>query len=174
MELKAKARYIRMSPRKVRLAANLIKGLTYEEASTQLQFLKKAASLPLLKLLKSAMHNGEENHELKRSNLRVKSIQVDEGPALKRWMPRAMGRATPLRKMSCHITLVMEEIIPSVISGKKKEKVKNTDDIVKVGDIDEIKEAEVKEGKISEGKEKTAASKKGFASKILNRRTGQK
>jgi len=174
MELKAKAKFIRMSPRKVRLAANLIKGLTYEQAAVQLQFLKKAASLPLLKLLKSAMHNAEENHELKRSNLRVKSIQVDEGPALKRWMPRAMGRATPLRKMSCHITLVMEEIIPTETAGKKKAKVKKTDDIIKIGDIDEIKEAGVKEEKSAGSDKKTAASKKGFGSKILNRRTGQK
>lgn len=173
MELTAKAKYIRMSPRKVRLAVNLLKGLTYEQAVVQLQFLKKAASLPLLKLLKSAMHNAEENHELKRSNLRIKSIRVDEGPALKRWMPRAMGRATPLRKMSAHITLVLDEIVPSALSGKKA-KVKKIDDIVKIGDIDEIKDSEVKDEKMADGGKKMAASKKGFASKILNRRTGQK
>lgn len=174
MELTAKARYVRMSPRKIRLAANLIKGLTYEQASVQLEFLKKAATVPLLKLLKSAMHNAEENHELKRNNLRVKSIRVDEGPALKRWMPRAMGRATPLRKMSAHITLVLDEIIPTATDGKGKNKVKKTDDIVKIGDIDEIKDSEVKEDKVASDKKKTAASKKGFGSKILNRRTGQK
>lgn len=174
MELTAKAKFIRMSPKKVRLAANLLKGLSYEQAAVQLQFLKKAASQPLLKLLKSAMHNGEENHELKRSNLRVKSIQVDEGPALKRWMPRAMGRATPLRKMSCHITLVMEEVIPTLTTGKSKAKEKKIDDIVKIGDIDEIKDGEVKGDKAAVDNKKTAASKRGFGSKTLNRRTGQK
>jgi large subunit ribosomal protein L22 len=174
MELTAKARYIHMSPRKIRLAANLIKGLAYEPATVQLQFLKKAATVPLLKLLKSAMHNAEENHELKRNNLRVKVIKVDEGPALKRWMPRAMGRATPLRKMSSHITLVLEEIVPTEPSGKGKNKVKKTDDLIKIGDIDEIKDKEVKEDKVGFDGKKLATSKRGFGSKVLNRRTGQK
>ena len=174
MELTAKAKFVRMSPRKIRLAANLIKGLSYEQATVQLEFLKKAATVPLLKLLKSAMHNGEENHELKRNNLRVKLIKVDEGPALKRWMPRAMGRATPLRKMSSHITLVLEEIVPSEPSAKNKNKAKKTDDIIKISDIDEIKDNDVKEEKAISDKKKTAASKKGYGSKTLNRRTGQK
>ncbi len=174
MELTAKARYIRMSPRKIRLAANLIRGLAYEQATVQLQFLKKAATAPLLKLLKSAMHNGEENHELKRNNLRIKAIYVDEGPALKRWMPRAMGRATPLRKMSSHITLVLEEIIPTESAGKGKSKVKKIDDIIKIGDIDEIKDSEVKDEKVAVADKKTVVFKKGFGSKTLNRRTGQK
>ena len=173
MELTAKARFVRMSPRKIRLAANLIKGLTYEQATVQLQFLKKAATVPLLKLLKSAMHNGEENHELKRNNLQIKEIRVDEGPALKRWMPRAMGRATPLRKMSSHITLILKEIIPTAKKAGGKAKAK-TDDIIKISDIDEIKDGGTKEEKLAAGGKKTAASKKGFASKILNRRTGQK
>ncbi|HQA64242.1 MAG TPA: 50S ribosomal protein L22, partial [bacterium] len=100
MEVSAKAKFIRMSPRKVRLVADVIRGLDVEEALVQLEFNKRAASLPLVKLLKSAISNAEQNHQLKRDNLFVKELTIDDGPTLKRWRPRAFGRATMLRKRS--------------------------------------------------------------------------
>lgn len=172
MQVIARAKYIRMSPRKVRLVANLIKGMEVEKAKWQLTFNKKLASLPLAKILDSAIANAVENFDLDKNNLKIKTVTVDEGPALKRWMPRAQGRATPLRKMTCHVELTLEEI---VASGKQK-KVKKTDDsdIIKVGsaEFDELKEINKKAD--DKGTKKVAASTKGFASRVLNRKTGSK
>lgn len=173
MQVIARAKYVRMSPRKVRLVANLIKGMEAERAKWQLSFNKKIASLPLLKILESAIANAVENFDLDKNNLKVKSVTVNEGPALKRWMPRAQGRATPLQKMTCHVELALEEI---VASGKQK-KVKKVDDsdIIKVGsaEFDELKDISKKADE-AKGEKKVAASKKGFASRVLNRKTGSK
>jgi large subunit ribosomal protein L22 len=109
MEIKASLRFLRMSPRKVRLIIDLIRGLSVEEADTRLRFVKKGASLPVLKLLRSAVANAEHNFKLDASTLRVKSITADGGPTLKRWMPRAQGRATPIRKRTAHINLVLTD-----------------------------------------------------------------
>jgi large subunit ribosomal protein L22 len=172
MQVIARAKYVRMSPRKVRLVANLIKGMEVEKAKWQLSFNKKIASLPLLKILESAIANAVENFDLDKNNLMIKTITVNEGPALKRWMPRAQGRATPLRKMTCHVELTLAEI---VASGKTK-KIKKTDDsdIIKVGsaEFDELKEINQKAD--DKGGKKVAASTKGFASRVLNRKTGSK
>ena len=107
------AKFIRMSPRKVRLVTNLIKGMTVDVARTQLHFLPKAAVLPVLKLLNSAVANATNNFKLEESNLMVKSATTDGGPTLKRWRARAMGRAAPIRKRTSHITIILTEIIPS-------------------------------------------------------------
>jgi len=172
MQVIARAKYIRMSPRKVRLVANLITGLEVEKAKWQLSFNKKIASLPLAKILESAIANAVENFDLDKNNLRIKSVTVNEGPALKRWMPRAQGRATPLRKMTCHVELILDEI---VASGKQKKAKKVDDsDIIKVGsaEFDELKDISKKED--AKGEKKVVASKKGFASRVLNRKTGSK
>ncbi len=176
MDVIARGKYIRMSPRKVRLVANLIAGMDVEKAKWQLTFNSKLASNNLLKILNSAIANAKENYEIDEANLKVKTVTVDGGPVLKRWMPRAQGRATPLRKGTSHVTLTLTEI---VASGKAK-KVKKTDDsdIIKVGtgEFDEIKDiADKKEVKEKEGsKVKKTAPKQGFASKVLNRKTGSK
>jgi len=114
-----------------------------------------------------------ENFDLDKSNLKIKAVTVNEGPALKRWLPRAQGRATPLRKMTCHVELILEEI---VASGKKKQTKKADDsDIIKVGsaEFDELKDIN-KKAEAADSKAKGAASKKGFASRVLNRKTGSK
>lgn len=97
-----------MAPRKVRLLADLIKGQPVAEAIVQLEQNNREAARPILKLLQSAIANARHNHELKEEGLMVKNITVDGGPILYRSMPRAMGRATPIRKRTSHIILVLE------------------------------------------------------------------
>lgn len=109
MEVKAKACYIRMSPRKIRLVVNVVRGMNVETAKIQLRFMKKVAAQPVLKLLDSAVANAEHNFQLKRENLFIKSIVADQGPTLKRWRPRAFGRAGMIRKRSTHIKIVLDD-----------------------------------------------------------------
>lgn len=110
MDVHAKARFIRMSPRKVRLIVDLIRGMSVAEADAQLSFLHRAAALPVRKLLLSAIANAEHNFHLNRTDLRIKTITVDGGPTLKRFRPRAMGRAAPLRKRTSHIGLILSDV----------------------------------------------------------------
>lgn len=98
-----------MAPRKVRLVVDVVRGKSVDEAENLLRFMKKEAARPVLKLLRSAVANAEHNDKLDRSVLRVKSIVADSGTTLKRWMPRAQGRATPIRKRTTHITLVLSD-----------------------------------------------------------------
>lgn len=109
MDVYAKARFIRMSPRKVRLIADLIRGMSVAQADAQLSFYRRAAALPVRKLLQSAIANAEHNFHLNRTDLRIKTITVDGGPVLKRFRPRAMGRAAPLRKRTSHIALTLSD-----------------------------------------------------------------
>lgn len=113
MEVKAQLRYLRIAPRKVRLVADLLRGKTAQAAEAQLTFLAKESARPLLKLLQSGMANAENNFKLKRDNLFIKIITVNEGPRLKRWRPRAFGRAAPILKRSSHILLVLDEKKPA-------------------------------------------------------------
>lgn len=109
MEVRAKLRFVRVSPRKARLVADLIRGKGSEEAINILTFTKKAASKILIKLLKSAIANATQKKTIDIDRLYVKKIAVDQGPTMKRFQPRAMGRATTIRKRSSHITLVLDE-----------------------------------------------------------------
>jgi len=108
MEVKATARYIRMSPRKIRLVVDVIRGLDVSQARTQLAVMKKAAAEPVLKLLESAVANATHNFEQDASTLYVKSIMADGGPVLARWRARAFGRAAPIRKRTTHISIVLD------------------------------------------------------------------
>lgn len=109
MEVRAHLRFLRMAPRKVRLVTNLIKGLPVDHAVDQLSVLPKRASLPVLKLLNSAIANAEHNFQLKRDELFIKSIVANEGPRLKRYQPRAFGRAAEILKRMTHVTIVLED-----------------------------------------------------------------
>jgi len=109
MEVIAKARYIRQSPRKVRLVVDAVRGKNVVVAKAQLRFMNKAAALPVLKLLDSAVANAEHNFKLDGSSLVIKSITADGGPVLHRWRARAFGRAAPIRKRTTHITIVLED-----------------------------------------------------------------
>ena len=123
MPVIAKLNYLRISPRKIRLVTDLIKGLDVTEAKHQLRFLTKRAAQPLAKLLDSATANAQHNFNLDKNNLYIAKILVNQGPTLKRWMPRAFGRATPIAKRTSHITLVLEEKAKLPESEKKKKKV---------------------------------------------------
>lgn len=118
----AKLRFFRMSPRKVRLVADMIRGKKVVKAQEILALSPKAAGRPLLKLLNSAIANARHNHTLAVENLRVKSITVDGGPVLKRWMPKAHGRATPVRERTSHINLCLETF--TLKERKAKAKIK--------------------------------------------------
>lgn len=110
MEIVTKLKYHRMAPRKVRLIADLIRGKKSREALVQLNFSKNKAALMMAKLLKSAISNAKNNFKIKdEENLYVKKIFVDEGPTLKRYRPRAFGRAAMIRKRTTHITVVLDK-----------------------------------------------------------------
>ena len=109
MEIRARLRFLRVSPRTTRLVADLIRGKGSEEAMNILTFTKKAASKILIKLLKSAIANATQKKTIDIDRLYVKKIAVDQGPTMKRFQPRALGRATTIRKRSSHITIVLDE-----------------------------------------------------------------
>jgi len=105
--VRAQARYVRTSARKARLVCDHIRGKDVEEARAILAFTPRAAAKPWLKLLESAVANAEHNHELVGEELRVAAVHADEGPTLKRFRPRAMGRATRIRKRTSHLTITL-------------------------------------------------------------------
>jgi large subunit ribosomal protein L22 len=110
MESRAVARYIRIPPRKVRLIMDEIRGRRVEEALNQLSFAPKKGAFILKKLINSAVANAEQNFEMDVDKLYIKRIYADEGPTLKRFRPRAMGRATRIRKRTSHLTVVLDEM----------------------------------------------------------------
>jgi len=199
MEVRAKLKYLRISPKKVRLVANIVKGMDVLEALEQLKFISKSATNPLTKLINSAIANAENNFNLKKNNLYIKNILVDQGPTLHRWLPRAFGRATPLRKRSSHILVILDERVATkeakkTVKKSKKEKVQTVDAIKSAPkredvilnkkekaakDIEEKKDQEIfdvnREGKHRhkqhlDKKEKKLS--KGFIKKVFNRKSG--
>jgi large subunit ribosomal protein L22 len=108
-EVKAYLRYLRIAPRKVRLVADLIRGKSVLEAERILNFTRKKAALPLLKLLKSAISNAKHNFNLDEKNLYISKITVDQGPKTKKVFPRARGRADIKEKKTSHVTLILKE-----------------------------------------------------------------
>jgi ribosomal protein L22 len=105
--VRAQARYVRTSARKARLVCNHIRGKDVPEARAILAFTPRAAAKAWTKLLESAVANAEHNHELVGEELRIHSVHADEGPTLKRYRPRAMGRATRIRKRTSHLTITL-------------------------------------------------------------------
>jgi large subunit ribosomal protein L22 len=109
MQAKAVANTVRIAPRKVRLVIDLIRGKQVGEAIAILRHTPKSASPVVEKLLKSAMANAEHNYEMDVNNLVINEAFVNEGPTLKRFRPRAMGRASAINKRTSHITIVLSE-----------------------------------------------------------------
>ena len=107
MEARAVARYVRVSPRKARLVVDLVRGKSADEAATILRFTDKGVAEVVGKVLASAVANAEHTHELIGDELRVKAVFADVGPTLKRFRPRAMGRATPINKRTAHLTITL-------------------------------------------------------------------
>jgi ribosomal protein L22 len=108
--VRASARYVRIAPRKARLIADQVRGLHIEKARALLQFSPRGAAEDIHKLIDSAAANAENNHDLIGDEMKVSSITVDEGPTLKRFRPRAMGRATPIHKRTSHIAVALTPV----------------------------------------------------------------
>ena len=127
MQYKFHLNNLRIAPRKVRLIANLIKKSPALAAQASLKFQSKKAALPMLKLLKSAIASAANNFNLPLENLYISNILVDEGSKLKRFRPRAFGRAGAIHKKTSHITLILEE---KIMPGMKKPKKRATEKII--------------------------------------------
>ena len=110
-EARATLKFARISARKVKIVADLIRGKNADEALAIVKYTPKASSEIIEKLLKSAIANAENNHEMKHENLYVAEIYANQGPTLKRIRPAAKGSAVRIRKRTCHITIVVKEEI---------------------------------------------------------------
>lgn len=109
MEAKAIARYVRLTPRKARLVADLVRGKSALEALDILEYTNKKAAIVIKKTLGSAIKNASNNFDMDEEKLYISKIMIDEGPVLKRLKPRAMGRADIIRKKTSHVTVVVSE-----------------------------------------------------------------
>jgi ribosomal protein L22 len=105
--VRASSRYVRVAPRKARLVADQVRGLHIDQARALLQFSPRGAAHDIGKLIESAASNAENNHDLVADEMKVAEITVDEGPTLKRFRPRALGRATPIHKRTSHIAVAL-------------------------------------------------------------------
>ncbi len=114
MEARAVEKYIRMSPRKIRYIVDMIKSKSIDDAIDILSLTPKTAAIVVKKAIKSAVTNATENHKMKEQDLFISRIMVDEGPTLKRFKPRARGRANQIKKRTAHISVFVSD-------GKEKE-----------------------------------------------------
>jgi large subunit ribosomal protein L22 len=105
--VRASARYVRSAPRKARLVADQVRGLHIEQARALLRFSPRSAGQDILRLIDSAAANAENNHELVADDMKIAEITVDEGPTLRRYRPRALGRATRINKRTSHISVAL-------------------------------------------------------------------
>jgi len=110
METKAAAKFVRISPRKIRLVMDQVRGKKVEDALILLSFAPQKGAGLLKKLIDSAVANAEENSGTDVDSLYIKNVYADEGPILKRWRPRAQGRATRIRKRTSHLTVTLDEM----------------------------------------------------------------
>lgn len=109
MEARAIAKFIRVSPRKARMVVDLIRGKKLEEALAILRYTPNKATEAVTKVVKSAAANAEHNYEMDKDELIISQVYVDQDPTLKRFMPRAMGRADVMRRKTSHITVVVSD-----------------------------------------------------------------
>jgi large subunit ribosomal protein L22 len=109
MEIKAAARFVRISPQKIRLVMGQVRGKNVEEALNLLSFAPQRGARILRKLINSAVANAQENAGMDVDSLYIAKLYADEGPTLKRWRPRALGRASRIRKRTSHLTVVLDE-----------------------------------------------------------------
>lgn len=168
MEVKASLKHLRIAPRKTRLVAAVVRGLEVNQAIKQLKFLNKKSAQSLLKLLNSAVANATNNFDLDKNNLIIKELKIEDGKTLKRWLPRAHGRATTIRKRMSHVYLTLSEIVDSGRQEAKKQKIEAP---IKLNDLAKPvkKDQSGKTGSKAEGK---VGSDKGFAQKVFRRKAG--
>jgi len=158
MPVIAKLNYLRISSRKVRLVADLIRGKSVGEAQSILSFTVKAPAQPVLKLLKSAVNSAKNNFQLEESNLYISKITVDEGPKFKRFFPRARGQAYEIQKKTSHITIVLDEVVKKprkrIKKGKETEVKSEQEVIEKIPKMEKPKfkpKAEMQKPRIEKG-----------------------
>lgn len=171
MKVRAFLKNYRVSPRKVRLLTTLVKGLSVEEALIQLDQSAKASAMQVKKLAASALANAENNFGLDRKNLYVFDMRVDEGPTMKRWMPRAFGRATEIHKRTSRVTIVLEEFVEGAGRKTKKEmdtKKKQKKNKEKIASDLKKKDSNQATSKISEQK---VVKSGGFSKKMFQRKS---
>lgn len=171
-EQRVRLRYLHIAPRKVRSVAGVLKGLSVNEAEAQLLMNPRRPSLALLKLLRSAVANAKHNSQLSPERLFIKEIRVDQAPMLKRYMPRAMGRASRIQKKSSHIILVLaesEKLRAPRFKITKPERVSKKEKIEKGRRMKQ--EEEMKKPKAPEEKERQKpAEKPSFIRRIFRRK----
>ncbi|MFH1759373.1 MAG: 50S ribosomal protein L22 [Patescibacteria group bacterium] len=171
----ATLKYLKITPRKARLIAGVIRGLPVKEAEAQLLKKTQRSAPAILKLLRSAMANAK-NREINTDKLYVASIKVDQGPMLKRMLPRARGRATAIQKKMSHITLILEEkegiVQPqfNVIVPKKDKKQKKEKKTVTKKKIVEEKKAEEKTREARTDEKLSREKRGGFLKKLFRRK----
>jgi large subunit ribosomal protein L22 len=105
--VRARARYVRIAPRKARLVADQVRGMPVPDAQTLLEFSTRSAARDVAKLINSAAANAENNHDLVADDLLISEIRVDQGPTLKRWRARARGRAARIEHKTCHMSVAL-------------------------------------------------------------------
>lgn len=157
MEAKAVAKYIRVAPRKARLVVDLIKGKKTDDAATILRFTRRAASKSVLKALNSAVANAQ-NKGARAGELVVSNAFVDEGPTLKRFRPRARGRAARIRKRTSHITVMVEETAVEMQKAKPRAAKAAAKEVKEVKEAKAPAKAKVKEKETEKGKTKAKTS----------------
>lgn len=172
MEIKAELHRAHLSPRKVRLVADAIRGMNVRQAEALLNHLPKRSSLPVLKLLKSAQANAVHHAQLDGSDLSVKDIKVNPGPAAKRMMPRAFGRAATIRKRTSHILIVLDVSIKSQNMTPMSLR-KNQELVIRDAKIEDLKAAPVSSGRREQQPSSSGRGVKkslGFARRIFQRK----
>lgn len=175
MKITAKLKNLRVSPRKVRLVTNLIKGMDTGNALVQLSYVVKGSSSAVEKLLRSAIANAENNFGLDKNNLLVADVQVGEGTTLKRWLPRAHGRATQLMKRTSHIYLTLDEKIEGAgrkVKTEKKKVVKKVEDKAENDDKKDVKKVSVEKVFTEKKASSDKGKKAGFSKKVFQRKAG--
>ncbi|MCP6720379.1 MAG: 50S ribosomal protein L22 [Patescibacteria group bacterium] len=175
----AKLKYLRIAPRKTRFIADVIRGLPVSEAEAQLLLSPRRASDAILKLLRSAVADAKNNHQLELSKLYVREIKVDQGPKSKRFAPRAFGRVNLIEKKTSHVTLILgvsdklTEPRFVIQESRKKEKTKISKEQEKK---EQQEKPSVKDGTVPTGKEKQVpevkpTAKPGFFKKVFRRKS---
>jgi large subunit ribosomal protein L22 len=154
-EVKAFARFIHMSPRKLRLVADLIRRARVDVALEQLRYSSKNAALPITKLLNSAIANAVHNFSMNREDLVVKAITVDGGPVMKRMLPRAQGRADIMKRRMAHINLILESRPKT--KSKKSRSIFTRTSATPATDAAKPVNTEVEEGKVDQHQDKPKA-----------------
>lgn len=170
MKVRAYLKNYRMSPRKVRLLSTLVRGLTVAEADAQLSQSVKGSSEQMQKLLLSAVANAENNFGLSRENLYVFEMRVDAGPTMKRWLPRAFGRATEIHKRTSNITIVLDELVEGKdrkdLKALEEEKKSKAKEVVKT-DVNKKKTPKTQSG----GGGTKVKKSGGFSKKMFQRKS---